>query len=70
MEKKVLLIAIIGFFIGYVLMSLIIFISGGVAPIYYEGPKAGETRPLTILNSLNPLEPMSPAFYMIIFAQK
>jgi hypothetical protein len=66
MKKKVI-IALIGFFLGYIFASWVVYISGGVSPIDLKTEKE---RHITFLNSLNLFEPMSPGFYMILFANK
>ncbi|MGC8981524.1 MAG: hypothetical protein ACP5JU_01060 [Minisyncoccia bacterium] len=66
MIKQNYRLIIISFLIGYILASLLIYISGGISPLTPDYKE----RKITFLNSLNPFEPMSPAVYMIIFANK
>lgn len=58
------------FILGYIIASWLILIGQGLSPLDLE-KSTDETlvkRKLTIFNALNPLEPMNPGLYFILFA--
>lgn len=68
MERKLMITILIGFIVGYIFGSWALFISLGISPVYLEGPNEGKDRKFLFLHSLNPFEPMSPGFYMMVYS--
>ncbi|MCM8833383.1 MAG: hypothetical protein NC816_05640, partial [Candidatus Omnitrophica bacterium] len=64
---------IVAFILGYFLGSWFILEGKGLSDYNLEDLKAKKEKPqerkLTILNALNPFEPMNPGLYFILFAK-
>ena len=64
---------LLAFFLGYLFSSWIILEGKGLSPYKLEdlinNPQPQE-RKLTILNALNPLEPMNPGWYFLYFPKQ
>ncbi len=66
-KNKIFLLFITGFFIGYLIASLMIFLNHGVVLIDKKG---NITKQTTFWGALNPFWHMNPGSYLILFGQK
>jgi hypothetical protein len=70
MKRPRLRLIIIAFILGYIVASWFILKWGGISPVVIEtlNQENPIKRKITILNALNPFEPMNPGLYWLFYA--
>lgn len=67
LKNKFVITIILGFLIGYIWASYVLFLMNGFLQFDEKGNIIGGT---TIFSALNPFYPMSPAFYFFMYANR